>query len=414
MGNFKLAFFLAYKSIIKGNRWTLALIILVMSLSFANLILVPSLLSGVTKTLNNQQINYLFANILIDPPADKYYLDNTELIMKKTEQISGVVGVSSHLVSSAFFEYQWEDKLSQSDKGNSGTWNVIGIDPLKEAEVTGISSTLLAGSYLNPEDRDKILLGIEIAGGDKSQNISSLTLGGAKIGDKIRLTYVNGIQREYTIKGIFQTKYAGGADSLAFVSRKEMVSVLGQSEYLKRSNQILVSISNDTSQQTVIDQINGLGIKGVVRSWKDYGGWLGGMVSSFDVIASLIGAIGLFVAGIVMFIVIYINVVNKKRQIGILRAIGVNKSVIFFSYLIQSLLFAVLGVVIGGLLFGYGIKQYYDYYPIDLQIGLVRLTVDMLNVRNASLGIIFAAILAGIIPVFNITRHSIIKAIWGN
>jgi hypothetical protein len=57
MGNLKLALFLAYKSIIKGNRWALVLIILVMSLSFANLILTPSILSGVTDTLDEQQVN---------------------------------------------------------------------------------------------------------------------------------------------------------------------------------------------------------------------------------------------------------------------------------------------------------------------------------------------------------------------
>ena len=45
-GNIKLAFFLAFKSIYRGNRWAALLIVAVMALSFANLILTPSILSG--------------------------------------------------------------------------------------------------------------------------------------------------------------------------------------------------------------------------------------------------------------------------------------------------------------------------------------------------------------------------------
>ena len=40
------------------------MIIIVMSLSFANLILTPSIISGVTKTLNQQQIDTLYGNII--------------------------------------------------------------------------------------------------------------------------------------------------------------------------------------------------------------------------------------------------------------------------------------------------------------------------------------------------------------
>jgi putative ABC transport system permease protein len=130
--------------------------------------------------------------------------------------------------------------------------------------------------------------------------------------------------------------------------------------------------------------------------------------------ASLIGSIGLIVAAIVMFIVIYINVVHKKRQIGILRAIGISRSVVYGSYLIQSFLFAILGIIIGGLLFGYGLMPYFKSHPIDLSIGQVSLLIDPVNVRNSVIGILLAAVLAGIIPVVNIVRQSIIKAIWGN
>ena len=117
---------------------------------------------------------------------------------------------------------------------------------------------------------------------------------------------------------------------------------------------------------------------------------------------------------LLLFIVIYINVINKKRQIGILRAIGISRSVVYGSYLIQSFLYSILGIVIGGLLFGYGLMPYFKSHPIDLSIGQVSLVINPGNVRNSVIGILLAAVLAGVIPVVNIIRQSIIKAIWGN
>jgi putative ABC transport system permease protein len=413
MGNLKLAFFLAFKSIIKGNRWTLFLIILVMSLSFANLILTPSILSGVTDALNQQEIETLYGNVVIDPRADKTYLDHVSQIEKTLATEPGVLAFSTHLKSSAYFEYNWTDRTTPQDKRQTGSWNIIGVDPEKESRVTTIHSSLLEGSYLAAGDTDKIILGVEIAGGEPAQTLSSLTLDGVKTGDKVRLTYSNGVQREYTVKGIFKTREIS-ANNLAFINRKEMVSVLGAGVYTDRADQILVRTRPKVGEDQIIANIKSLGINGQVRSWSVYGGTLGGVVGSFNGVAGLISGIGLVVAGIVMFIVIYINVVHRRRQIGILRAIGINRNVVYGSYLIQSLLFAILGIVIGGLLFGFAIMPYFENNPIDLPVGLVSLAINADTVRNAIVGLISAAILAGIVPVANITRESIIKAIWGS
>ncbi len=414
MGNLKLAVFLAYKSIIKGNRWALALIILVMSLSFANLMLTPSILSGVSETLDRQQVDTLLANIIIDPQPDEYYLNHTSQIERMVAQIPGVAGVSSHLNSSAFIEYEWSEKESPADKGISGTWSVIGIEPESEQNVTTIHSHIIEGSYLEPQDRGEIVLGVEISGGEKAQTTEFLTLQGVRTGDKVRLTYTNGIQREYTVKGIFQAQEMIQADRLAFITKEEMASVLGRQAYSDRASQILVKTGEGVTENQIIQEISYLDIDAEVRSWHEYGGAMGGIVSSFDIIASLINTIGLVVAGIVMFIVIYINVINKKRQIGILRAIGIKRGVIIGSYLSQAIFYAILGIIFGGLMFGYGIQPYFELHPLELPLGQVSLAIKQITVQYAIIGLIFAAVLAGLIPVMSITRQGIIKAIWGN
>ena len=412
LGNIKLALFLAFKSIWKGNRWAALLIICVMALSFAQLVLTPAIISGVTKALNSQQINTLYGNVVIDPNSNSYYLDDASQIQTLVAQQPGVVATSAHLTTGAHIEYKWQTGADQTAKGAGGDWRVIGIDPSAESKVTTISKSLIAGSYLSKDDTDQIVLGVEIAGGPQASSAPFLTLGGVQVGDKVRLTFADGTQRIYNVKGIFRAR-EGEADRQAFVSYGEMTSVLGPAAS-KGATQILVKTTKSAKDAMVAAQLSTLGIDGQIRTWEEYGGSVGGVVGSFNVIASLIGAIGLVVAAIVMFIVIYINVLNKKRQIGILRAIGVNRFAIYISYLCQALFYAVLGIVAGGLLFGYVIQPYFAAHPLDLSIGRVSLATDPSTIRNSVIGILTAAVLAGIVPVINVMRHSIIKAIWGN
>jgi putative ABC transport system permease protein len=413
MGKLRLALFLAYKSILKGNYWTLIMIILVTSLSFSNLILTPSLMSGVTAALNQQQIETLFGNIVIDPLANQNYLTGISQTESKLKEVPEVIAVAPHLTNEALFEYKWHEASSFQDRGQEGNWPVIGIEPEKESAVTTIHKSLISGSYLASGDSDLIVLGVEMAGGPETSTLPSLTLGGVKVGEKVRLTFGNTVQREFTVKGIFKAR-EGGANNLAFITYADMAEVLGPVIPADTANQILVRTQSGADPDLLIAKLKTLGINGQVRSWEDYGRGVGSIVSSFGVVTSIIGAIGLIVAGVVMFIVIYINVTHRKRQIGILRAIGVDQGVVLISYLVQSLLYAVLGIIFGGLILGYVIKPFFDANPIDLPIGLISLVVEQSTVTNAIIWLLVASLLAGIIPVFNITRESIIKAIWGN
>ncbi len=413
MGDLKLAAFLAYKSIFKANRWALALIVMVMSLSFANLLLVPSILVGVSETINRQQVDALYGDIVVDPlPAD-YYLSGVNSMLDAIQAVHGVAAVAPRITGSALIEYAWREKDSPADRGKSGTWSVIGVEPTLETNVTSIHRNMIDGSYLEPGDRDAIILGVEITGGDIAGTADFQTLQGAGVGDRVRLTYPNGVQRVYTVKGIFRARETR-ADRSAFVTRTEMASVMGRPLFHDRASQILVTTHDPTSADAVIDRIRALGISAEIRSWQEYGSMMGSVVTSFDVIADLISGIGLVVAGIVMFIVIYINVVHSRRHIGILRAIGIKRDVIIGSYLVQALFYAIMGIVLGGLAFGFGILTYFHYHPLDLAIGQISLTLQPQTVQNAILGLIAAAVLAGLIPVFSITRQGIIHAIWGN
>ncbi|MEA3442286.1 MAG: FtsX-like permease family protein [Chloroflexota bacterium] len=388
------------------------LLVLVMSFSFVNLIFTSSTISGVMHTMDEQIINTMFSNVVISPGENKYYIDHVSQMEQKIEQVPGVAGVAAHLNNSAFIEHKWKEKDSPTDKGKGGTWEVIGIDPGQEANVTTIHSQIVEGSYLDDGDRDEIVLGTEIAGGDSAQTEPFLTLGGVRIGDKVRLTYHNGVQREYTVKGIFRSRDLQ-ADLLAFVTQKELASVMGRNVFYNRASQILVKAEPGVDENRLIEEFKALGIEGEIRSWQEYGGAIRGTISTFEIIGSLINAVGLIVAAIVMFIVIYINVISKRRQIGIMRAIGIARGTIIGSYLIQALFYAAFGVFLGWLAVRFLLLPYSVTNPLDLPIGLVSLTAQPLTMGTSTIGLILAAMLAGVVPAWAIMKQSIIKSIWG-
>lgn len=413
LGNIKLAFFLAFKSMIKGNRWALCLIIAVMAFSFVNLNFTTSIISGVMSTMDNQMIDTVFSNLVITPKEDKYYLDRVAELETEIRQVSGVTETCSHLISTGFIEYGWKDKALPWDKAKSGNWNIMGIDPEQEAKVTTIGHNMIQGTYLDETSTNDIILGVEIAGGSNAQTSEFLTLGGIKIGDKVRVTYPNGIMREYNVKGIFCARETMQADHLAFVSRREMVSVLGRSQFYNRASEILVKADRPGLEEILSAELNSMGIDGEIRSWKEYGAAYRSVISAFEIIGTVIGSTGLFVAAIVMFIVIYINVLSKKRQIGILRAIGIPRDAVMGSYLVQALSYAVFGIIIGWILIRLVIQPYLIINPIELPFGYLSLNVETSRIVGSAIGLTTASVLAGLIPSWTVMRESIIKTIWG-
>ncbi len=54
--NIKTSFFLAYTSIKRGNKGTLAMVILIMTLAYVNLVFISSVFGGIVEAINREAI----------------------------------------------------------------------------------------------------------------------------------------------------------------------------------------------------------------------------------------------------------------------------------------------------------------------------------------------------------------------
>jgi len=52
------------------------------------------------------------------------------------------------------------------------------------------------------------------------------------------------------------------------------------------------------------------------------------MLTAVNLISTILSIISILVAAIVIFVIIYVNAINKRRQIGILKAIGIKQKLL--------------------------------------------------------------------------------------
>jgi putative ABC transport system permease protein len=359
--NIKASFFLARTTIFRGNKGTLAMTILIMTLAYVNLIFISSVFGGIVEAINEQSINNLYGNIVITPADDEIYIKN-KYAMDSIKTIPGIVANSAHYINNTVISY---DENKDGHNVQQGKWLIKSVDVEDEIKVTQINESIIEGKYLEDSDRDKIIIGKEIAG-EHGGSLDHLSLGGVFVGDKIDVKFSNGTKRTYTVKGIFSTKNSQ-ADQMAFVTTKEMESILNVHNL---ASEIIIKIDEKGQEEKYIEQIRQSGFYNEdIKTWEELTGFTSSASKSFTMISIILGAIGTIVAGVTIFIIIFVSIVNKRRQIGILKAIGMEENTIILSFIMQAIFYAIIGIIIGVSIVLFLIRPFFINNPLDFPVG---------------------------------------------
>lgn len=118
-----------------------------------------------------------------------------------------------------------------------------------------------------------------------------------------------------------------------------------------------------------------------------------------------ITAISLFVGGIGVMNIMYVSVTERKREIGIRRAIGAKPRMILLQFLLEAAFITFLGGIIG-LLLGYGIASLVGMF-ISIPVFLTPTIMFLSTSVSIGTGLIF-----GIIPALSASKMDPIKAIY--
>jgi putative ABC transport system permease protein len=284
----------------------------------------------------------------------------------------------------------------------------MAIQPSEERNTTNISKKMTSGAYLSDSDTDSIVIGRQVAGG-KGVEMNATSFKGAKVGDKVLFT-LNGQSKLLRIKGIFYTKYFE-ADRQAFISNRTLDAM--QPSYGGVATTVIVKTEKKGDENQVIKGLRKVLPGGQFITWKEASGLMKSVTSSFLTINALLTTVGFIIAAVVIFIIIYVDISNKRRQIGIFRAIGIKSYLVGSTYILQSTIYSMVGVAIGSAIFFAIIIPYFKVHPFKIPLGDVSLYVDYVDFLWRAIVVIVVSILAGMLPAILATRKPILDEIAG-
>ena len=395
----QVAFYLASRLISRGNKGTLLLTVMIIAMVFVNLIFLPSIIAGVVVLFNQQSIDYSYGNLVIEPRENQLVISNVQELQQKINRIPGVIASSPRYTSGATIVY----------KGKSTTPLLIAMNPDDEKQVLKIHTQIISGDYLSEADTNQMVIGYQLAGNKDQKVDRTPTLGGVEVGKTVDVTFNNGVTRQYRIKGIIASD-SFSVDSNAFITKKELESVQGTRN---TANQILVKTQTTGDEDAMRLTLMQYGVQEKIWTWEDKSAdFLKTIVGSFGIINFIGTIVSLIIAIVVIFIVIFINTVYRRKQIGILQAIGIDRSIIIRSYIFQALFICTCGTLAGCVLL-FAVLQYLTTSPLVFPGGPVAPVLEPMLVFQAIASLFLVSLIAGYVPAWLTTREDILSAIRG-
>ncbi|OGD79468.1 hypothetical protein A2368_03435 [Candidatus Collierbacteria bacterium RIFOXYB1_FULL_49_13] len=406
----KVGFVLASRDIRRTSVWTTGLITFVMMLTFLNLIVVRGILVGLIEGSIIANRDRMLGDVFIDPLSNKKYVDDTQAMVDFIWSLPETEAVSVRYTAGGRAEADYKDKVQREDITDSAGVIVAGIDPVAEDKATRLSEWVVDGEYLTPEDSDMVMVGSNIL--YRYTPIEDETIKTAAVGSRIRLL-IGGAEKEVIIKGVVRTK-AGGVDSRVFINSSQLREILGKQDL--DANEIAIVLKSgadaDGFKQVLVN--NRFDSAGNIRTGAEaLPKFVLDIQQTFNILGNVIGGIGLVVASITIFIVIFVNAITRRKYIGILKGIGVSGRAIELSYIIQSVVYAGGGIM-AGMMVIYGlIKPYFDKNPIDFPFSDGILVADIPGVMLRAMVLFVATMIAGYIPARIVVKQNTLDAILG-
>lgn len=411
--NIRIGFFLAKRQIKRSNIWTTILIIFVMFFTFLNLVVVSGILVGLIEGAVQEVRKYYTSDVIISALADKNYIENSPEIISIIESLPSVENYTARYLSGVKLEANYKTRTNLAEKPNTAAGTIAGIDPVAEENVTNLSKFIIEGQYLAPGDYDQVLLGAYL---DKKylpiDSPGFTALKDVSPGTKIKIT-VNGVTREVTIKGIIKSK-VDEISMRVFMVDTQLRNMIGRND--NNVSEIAIKIKEGFDPVLVRDILKSNGLDKVAKIQTSADAepkFIKDMKDTFALLGNVLSSIGLVVASITIFIVIFINAITRRKFIGILKGIGVNEESIEISYIIQSFFYALCGSVIGIVFLYAFLEPAVRAHPINFPFsdGILVAPIGGTLLRVGLLMI--TTIIAGFVPARLVVRKNTLDSILG-
>jgi ABC-type lipoprotein release transport system permease subunit len=405
--------FLARRELSRSSKWTTSLIVFVMLLTFLNLVVVSGILVGLIQGSLDQYKKFSSGDIIISSFLDRDVIENTQEIIPIIETAPFIDAYSVRYSSGGQVEANFRNVVLKDEKRNVVSTFITGINPKKEDQVTSLSSLIVEGSFIDEFDSDAIVIGSFLLQEYNRNEFPGLTtLTNTGVGSRV-LVKIGTSSKEFVIKGIIKSK-VNDVDGKVFMLESEFRKLANRNNLNANDIAIRLVPGSDAlvTKQALID--SGVGESARVQTSEEaIPQFLEQIKTTFSLLGNGISAIGLVVAAITIFIVIFVNAITRRRYIGILKGIGITQRAIIISYILQSLFYALTGSILGIIIVFAFLKPFFDANPINFPFsdGILVATVSGTALRTVIL--LIATIIAGYIPSRMIIKQNTLAAILG-
>lgn len=396
----KLLLLIALKHILARKRQSfISLMGIVLGVSF--FLAISSLMQGSQKDFIKRLIDNSAHITIVDEyrnpnlqPLQRLYPHGAIIIshvqpLTETRGIRGFKKIVSYLktLPDVLVSPVLKGQVLASFAGKDVSISLNGMIPEEIGEITTLPQYMVAGSIeeikINP---DGILIGSELA-----HKLSRA------IGDNLNIAATNGQIRVFKVVGIFRTGRSSIDSTETYASLKRVQALLNRSN---RANNILIKLADANQAKIFADELEKkFGYKAI--SWQEASEDLLNTLVIRNIIMYTVVSAVLIVAAFGIYNVISTVVMEKHRDIAILKSMGFFSQDIKYIFLIQGLTLGLTGCLVGlplGSLLMYGLMQIQFKPPGSSSPINMPLDWGWFQFFIAAVFAIFAALAAAFLP----------------
>jgi putative ABC transport system permease protein len=229
-----------------------------------------------------------------------------------------------------------------------------------------------------------------------------------KIGQKIKIQ-----EKDFKVIGILKSMGNVQDDSQVYITRKAGEELFGIGDTL---DQIYANVKTEYDPLEVkeeiekrLEKIHGKD-KFYIITAKQVLEIIKSVLNLLKVILVSIGLISLVVGSIGIMNSIYTSVIERTKEIGILKSLGARKEDIYFIFTFESVLLSLIGGIIG-LGLGIAIAKAVEWYAASQGFLTLKVVVDW-QIILIALGVsLLVGIIAGLLPSRKASKMNIVNAL---
>ena len=402
LNKIKLVFDLAFKPLFRGEKFTVFVTVLIMSTVFLNLLFTDAIFSGITDAMNENKIKYQYGDILIEPKTGEQYLKNKHFLTQLLSADERVKDFAYYLSASAVFVNQ-KNKTGKNEASVGGILWGVDIDDMP----FDLESKILEGKFLQKGDFGKVVIGKDLAGGYGS-SVYPDDLEKVRVGDSVSVL-VGKNRFELTTKGILKTKNFF-TDRLAIMPKGELKGMLGLKGE-EESAAVVWLYSRDDAEQ-LKNKLQQQCTNCQIKTWRENIAFGASISKSFEMIGTILRIIGALLAGMVVFVVIFVDMINGKRQLGILKAIGIHSSIVLTAYLLRGMFYVLSGIVFGSFIMMFGVIRLLKAHPIPMPMADVVPVLTNFAVVSAIVFFVLFGFIGALLPARQILKRHVLDLLY--